>query len=133
MVETPVGMRCRECAQLRRLPQFDVGPTLLARSTAAGLAASVVSWLLVTYVAFLLFFASILVGVAVSAVMSPLARRRSNRLLEVAAVLDIVAGLIIALAIRTAGEGGVVLVPFGLTGLLVPILIASFVAVVRLR
>jgi hypothetical protein len=133
MVETPVGMRCRACAQLRRLPQFDVGPALLARSTAAGLAASVVSWLLVTYVAFLLFFASILVGVAVSAVMSPLARRRSNRLLEVAAVLDIVAGLIIALAIRTAGEGGVVLVPFGLTGLLVPILIASFVAVVRLR
>lgn len=39
VIETPVGLRCRECAQLRRLPVFQVSPLqyLLAMGTAVGL------------------------------------------------------------------------------------------------
>lgn len=36
MVQTPVGVRCRECAQLRRLPTFDVGATTYLRAVLAG-------------------------------------------------------------------------------------------------
>jgi hypothetical protein len=36
MVQTPVGVRCRECAGLRRLPTFDVRPGDLARAVGAG-------------------------------------------------------------------------------------------------
>ncbi len=36
MVQTPVGVRCRECAQLRRLPTFDVRATTYLRAVLAG-------------------------------------------------------------------------------------------------
>ena len=37
MVRTPVGARCRDCAQLRRLPTFDVAGTTLVRAVAVSL------------------------------------------------------------------------------------------------
>lgn len=41
MVQTPVGSRCPDCAQLRRLPTFDVRPRDYARAAAAALAVAV--------------------------------------------------------------------------------------------
>ncbi len=35
-IQTPVGARCRECAQLKPLPQFDVRPPQLARAALHG-------------------------------------------------------------------------------------------------
>jgi hypothetical protein len=133
MIQTPVGMRCRECAQLRRLPQFDVDIGLLARSAGGGLVASTLAWLLVSYVSFLSFFAAILVGFAVAAVMSPLAKRRTSRPLEVVAVSSIIAGLFIAYYVRFALFGGVPVSSLGTTRIVLPLVIASFFAVVRLR
>jgi apolipoprotein N-acyltransferase len=134
MVSTPVGMRCRECAQLRRLPQFDVDARLLAGSAAGGLAASTLVWLLITYVPYLSFFAAIAVGFAVAAAMSPLAKRRTSRPLEVAAVIAVAGGFFIAHFARFALLGGL---PFDLHGatisIVLPLALASFVAVVRLR
>jgi hypothetical protein len=133
MIQTPVGMRCRDCAQLRRLPQFDVVAPLLARSAAGGLAASTLAWLLVTYVSYLSFFAAILVGFAVAAAMSPLAKRRTSRPLEVVAVIAVIAGLFIAYFVRFALLGGLPMSRLGSTGIVVPLLLASFIAVVRLQ
>jgi len=41
LVQTPVGARCRDCANVRRLPTLDVSPVYLARGAAAALASGV--------------------------------------------------------------------------------------------
>lgn len=138
MVTTPVGMRCRDCAQLRRLPQFDVGTGLLLRAVPAGLVTSLLVWYLVAYIPFFRFFLGILVGVAVGEVMSRLARRRSNILLEASAVLVIVIGFFGAVALRDLGSGGTAIRDIATnTGLqlsvLLPLVLASIVAVIKLR
>lgn len=137
MVQTPVGVRCRSCAQVKRLPQFDVGPWLLARSGLAGLATSTAVWFVVASIAFLAFFLAILVGIAVAEVMSRLARRRVSRLLEVTAVVDVVVGLLIVASLRPGGLHVVLtnlaMQPRAVLGLIVPAAVASFVAVIKLR
>lgn len=133
MIQTPVGMRCRECAQLRRLPQFDVDAPTLVRSGGGGLVAATLAWLLVSFVSYLSFFAAMLVGFAVAAAMSPLAKRRTSRLLEFVAVSTVVAGLFIAYYARFALFGGPPLDRLGTTGIVIPLVLASFIAVVRLR
>jgi hypothetical protein len=137
-VPTPVGMRCRDCAQLRRLPQFDVGPSLLARSGLAGLLVSAAIWISVSFVPYLRFFLAILVGVAVGETMSRLARRRVSRALEVLAVVNVLLGLVTVEALRYGDRLPALLHvlsnnPSFLVGLAVPAFIASFVAVVKLR
>jgi hypothetical protein len=136
MVQTPVGVRCRSCARLKRLPQFDVGGMLLSRAALLGLLVSVAIWLPVSAVAFLSFFLAILVGAAVGETMSRMAKRRTSTVLEVAAVLDVVLGLLVAdfvlgrlpaLAVAALMEPGFVIT------LLLPAVIASFVAVLKLR
>ncbi|MEW6033846.1 MAG: hypothetical protein AB1603_03205 [Chloroflexota bacterium] len=50
MVETPVGMRCRECARLQKLPIFQVSWRYYLRAVGAGLGLAVafgVLWALV--------------------------------------------------------------------------------------
>jgi hypothetical protein len=138
MVQTPVGVRCRRCAQLRRLPQFDVDLTLLVRSALAGLLTSLVVWLVVSYLVVLRYFLSILVGAAVGEVMSRLARRRTSRALEAAAVLDVVAGLLAVEAFWQRDDLHGYVTSIGsdqstLLALVLPAVIASFVAVVKLR
>lgn len=132
LVQTPVGARCPPCAQLRRLPQFDLGLLLLGRSTGGGFVVSLVAWYLLSFVPFLRVFLAVVVGVAIGEVMTRLARRRTSAALEVAAVVAVVAGLLV---VETAlvgawwsgGDQGWVL------ALLVPAAIASFVAVIKLR
>jgi len=133
MVQTPVGMRCRDCAQLKQLPQFDVDAALLARAAAGGLAASTVAWLLITYVSYLSFFAAILVGFAVAAAMSPLAKRRTSRPLEVSAISCVICGYIIAHYARFVLLGGLPFERLDTVGSILPLALASFIAVVRLR
>lgn len=41
LIQTPVGARCRDCAQLRKLPMFDVRPLDYLRAIGGGLAAGV--------------------------------------------------------------------------------------------
>ncbi len=134
IVQTPVGARCRDCAQLRRLPQFDVGWSLLARSSAAALGISLLGWYLLSFVAFLRFFLAIVVGAAVGEAMSRLAKRRTNLTLEVAAVLVIVLGLAIVDTLRfddlwsSSGAGQAVILSDA-----IPVIVASFIAVIKLR
>jgi uncharacterized membrane protein YoaK (UPF0700 family) len=134
MVQTPVGVRCRTCAHLRRLPQFDVGPWLLLRSGLSGLGTSLVAWYIVSFFPFLRLFLSILVGVAVGEVMSRMARRRISRLLEVVAVIVIVAGIAIVYGVQFGLEGLPLASYRGaLLTLGISAVLGSAVAVVKLR
>lgn len=123
---------------MRKLPQYDIDVLLLARASAGGLIASILVWLLVSGLPFLRFFLSILVGFAVGEVMSRLSRRRSNLALEIAAVLVVVIGFLVVEIWRFAGSAGsfvsaLALAPSFLIATLIPVAIASFVAVVKLR
>lgn len=136
MIQTPVGMRCRPCAGLRKLPQYQVGPLLLGRSAVAGLVTSVLVWIMIGVVPYLRFFLAILVGFAVGEVMSRAARRRGNHVLEAMAVVDIIIGAVAAQAAygRLDVLSQVVTAqPSVALSLLLPVLIAGFVAIVKLR
>lgn len=137
MIQTPVGARCKQCAGLRRLPQYDVDAWLLLRAVGAGLLISLAAWFLLSYVVYLRFFLSILVGVAVGEGMSRLAKRRSNRLLESGAVAVVLAGLIIVESVRYGGISGLghalAYSPGAQVGIVLPGIVASLVAVVKLR
>src|SRR4051794_30384093 len=41
LIQTPVGSRCRQCAQLRRLPMFVLGPLDYLKAIGAALGVSV--------------------------------------------------------------------------------------------
>ncbi len=45
-IRHPVGLRCRECAQLRRLPTYDLSPRHYTLALAAGLPSAIVSVIL---------------------------------------------------------------------------------------
>ncbi len=45
-IRHPVGLRCRECAQLRRLPTYDLSPRHYVLALAAGLPSAIVGMIL---------------------------------------------------------------------------------------
>ncbi|GAC1326932.1 MAG: hypothetical protein NVS2B16_16270 [Chloroflexota bacterium] len=111
---------------------------LLVRATAGGLISSFLAWSIVSYVAYLRFFLSIFVGLAVAAVMSSLAKQRDNRALEIAAAANVVLGFfaaeIVVLQIPFADLlAGATSSPAFMLSLGIPIAIACTVAVVKLR
>lgn len=49
LIQTPVGSRCRDCAQLRRLPMFEVRPLHYLKGLGAGVLGGVAAgWVMVT-------------------------------------------------------------------------------------
>jgi uncharacterized membrane protein YoaK (UPF0700 family) len=138
IVQTPVGARCKDCAQLKKLPQYEVGFSLLAPSALAGLGASLVGWYLASFVPFLRFFVGIFVGVAISEAMSRFAKRRSNTVLETIAVIVTVIGFFVAELARRDGNVQRLLRAFDhgpnvIVFWLFPLAIAAVIAVIRLR
>jgi hypothetical protein len=138
MIQTPVGMRCRECAQLRRLPQFEVKTDLLARAIPAGLAVSCGAWYVTSFVPFLSFWLGFLVGIGVGDVMSRLAKRRSNIVLEAAAVGCVIAGFFVIVGLRHLDSARALVAsgnqnPAFQIWFLLPVVVACVMAVVRLR
>jgi hypothetical protein len=138
MIQTPVGMRCRECAQLRRLPQFEVKTDLLLRSVPVGLAVSCVGWYVTSFVPFFSFWLGFLVGIAVGEAMSRMAKRRTNVVLEAAAVSCVIIGFFAIFGLRhlaalqaltaSGSQNPTLQIWFFL-----PVVAASVMAVVRLR
>jgi hypothetical protein len=96
MVQSPVGARCRDCANLRRPVQYTVDSTLLVRAAGAALGVAVGVGLLWAYLlprlisvlGFFSFFAAIGFGWLVAEAMGRAAKRRRGtemRLIAVAA------------------------------------------------
>lgn len=93
MVMTPVGARCPDCAQLRRLPTFDVRPRHYAAALAAAVGVAVaigVAWSLLPIprgsAAFLL---GLLSGVAAGEAVSRVVNRKRSRGLKAIAALAV--------------------------------------------
>ncbi len=129
VIQTPVGGRCRECANLKKPPLFQVGPRRFAKATVYGLVAAAVGGFLWAQAGSLFGLSSLLllaVGYGVGEAVSRGADRRISR------ELAILAGVLTVLAV-VGGRAALVLarlpaslplpmrleaaVSFGVTGL----------------
>ncbi len=96
MVETPVGMRCRECAKVSRLPTFDVTGAYLARGIAAGLVSAILAGAAFVLLSNFLFLGSFMglvalgaVGYVVGEAISVSVNRRRGRTLKTVAAASV--------------------------------------------
>lgn len=123
LVQTPVGARCRECAQLRRLPTFDLRPALFLRAVGIGVLAAIVVggiWGSLPFAGFLGLFLGAIAGYLIGEVVSRGANRRRS------VYLKVVAALCVVLAYAVSEVGGL-LVMSGSPGLILPLLVRTFV------
>lgn len=95
MVQTPVGSRCPDCAQLRRLPTFDVRGKDYAKAAGAALAVAMVTgllWSLLPLRGWGTLVLALIVGLAAGEAISRVTnRKRSAGLKALAAATVIVA------------------------------------------
>ncbi|HEY8172051.1 MAG TPA: hypothetical protein VIH21_03105 [Dehalococcoidia bacterium] len=138
LIHTPVGARCRECAQIRRIPTYNMSAGTFARAAAAavtgGLAIGVAWWLFnpLTY-----FFFGVIMGLAVGYLTGELVSIATNRKAGPPLQATAIAGVLIAYVTRLAllfALSGWDFVDFrtDLVGL-IAVGIASVVAAGRLR
>ena len=141
LVHTPVGARCRTCANLRRLPQYNISPEFLARAAAAsaiagaalgGLWGFLLPWNIGLYFGVVIGLGlGYLIGEAVSIATN----RKSGTAFQVIAALGVILALLIRDAVLASGYKGIstsdLLRNDGLGYLVV--LFAIFVAGSRLR
>lgn len=100
LIQTPVGARCRDCAQLRKLPMFQVGPVDYLRAVGGGLAAGVGGGLALTFIQqlvplfgmlSLMFLAAL--GYAVGTAVAKSTRRKQGTGLGVIAAFAVPIGM----------------------------------------
>lgn len=109
LVQTPVGARCRECANVRRLPTYQIPTIHVLRGLGAALAVGALLGLLWRYLFpfnlgfFFGFFVALGLGYAVAESVSLATNRKRGPPLQVVAA----AGVIVAYLIRNllSGEG----------------------------
>jgi hypothetical protein len=96
LVQTPVGARCRDCANITRLPTFNVTPEFFARGMGAAIVSGAVVgglWALVVGDArvgiFFTLFIGLGIGWALSEAVSRAANRRRGLGLQICAVLGV--------------------------------------------
>lgn len=98
MIMTPVGARCRGCARLRKLPQFEVRPLDFLRGAIAGIGAATLGTILLQFVPGLGLFGFILtlgLGYLAGEATTAAARRKRGTPLAVVAALAVPLGLIL--------------------------------------
>lgn len=103
MVQTPVGARCRECANVRRIPTYNIGGETMARGIGAALTGGValgVAWWLFNPLTYIFF--GVLMGLAVGYALGELVSMATNRRAGPPLQAMAVAGVAIAYAIRLA-------------------------------
>lgn len=103
LIQTPVGARCRDCANVRTLPTVDVSLSYLARGIGAALVAGIVvgaAWGFISqgasFVGFFILFIGIGIGWAIGESVSAATNRRRATALQACAVL----GCLIAFLVR---------------------------------
>lgn len=128
-VRTPVGIRCRECAAVERLPTFQISPLIALRGFGAGMAAAVAASLLLGAIPILrgfLLWLSPVAGLAIGEAISLAANRKRGRALQVIAVAGVVLGTLLGNLLGNLLLGG-----YGIN--LFYVVLASVFAVIRLR
>jgi hypothetical protein len=105
LVHTPVGARCRECANVRRLPQYNLGISTYIRGASAslivGIALGLAWFYFFKYTAFTggLFIAAIIglgIGYVVGGAVAAATNRRAGPPLQIIAA----AGVVLAYFVR---------------------------------
>jgi len=138
LVQTPVGARCPDCAQLYRLPTFQVSTKYILRAMGSGLGMALVGGIVwgVIISSLDLFYLNLILAVGVGYVIGEVVSLSVNR--KRGTRLAIIAGLALPLSylVSIMPPWGSFLNPFSLTYLildLVSIAAGIFVAVSRLR
>jgi len=135
MVQTPVGARCRDCAQLRRPPMYTLDTVSILRvfGAALGVGAAVgLLWGLLVpgfgLLGFFLIFIGMFAGYGMANVVEWASGRKRGPLVQAAAV----AGIVLAYLVRNAVLSGSLFVVNDTWGLIF-VGIAAVVAWNRLR
>jgi hypothetical protein len=101
-VRTPVGIRCRECAQLRRLPMYKVGPQHYLLAALVALPASFVAGLVMQQLGWILaFFLGAAVGGLIAEVVYRVTHKRGAGmawLVSACILLGALPGVVVAVA-----------------------------------
>ena len=129
MVQHYVGIRCKECAQVRRLPTVEVAPRYYLLASLASVGLGIVGGLVLFFVneiglgffrSFLLVGIGYVIGEGVSAAVN---RKRGRS-------LQVIAGLGVVLSVVLSALGGVPLGALSIFGLLA-LAVAVYVAASR--
>lgn len=134
LVSTPVGARCRNCAQVRRLPTFQLSPLILTRGVVAGLVAGAlggVVWGLLSVIIFLGFFA-FFIAMGIGYVIGEAVSWATNRKRGPQLVGIVVAAVILAFVVRNFITFQLPLVGNDLWGM-IAVVLAAMVAIGRVR
>ena len=107
---TPVGARCRECARLKKLPMFEVGPLDYLRGLAGGVAAAAIGGILLQLMPGFGFFGLLLMlglGYVVGEATTRAARRKRGTGLAIVGALAVPLGIVVGRAglLLLAGGG----------------------------
>ena len=138
LVHTPVGARCPTCANVRRIPTYNMSSGVLLRAAGSAVGAGIVigiAWSLFNPVTAFFYgvVAGLAFGYAIGELVSIGTNRRAGPPLQAAAV----GGVVLAYVVRTAlllaiGGWGFRDLRVDLVGLIV-VTLAGFVAAGRLR
>ena len=105
LVHTPVGARCKECANVRRSPIYEVSAFYYVKAAGAGLGLALaggVVWALLRGVPFASIITSIIVGVAIGEGISRVTNRKRGMGLQVIAAVSVIASSFVGKAIQAA-------------------------------
>jgi hypothetical protein len=108
LVQTPVGARCRDCANVRTLPTFNVTPIFFARAQAAALASGLVVGAIWGFAipAFFGFYAIIFIGLGIGWAVSESISLATNRKRGLGLQISAVMGVALAFLVREAVSPG---------------------------
>jgi len=98
MVQTPVGARCPKCANLRKLPVFEVPATYYLRAVAAGLVSAGALgavWAFIPFAGFFVLIIGAALGFAVGEAISYSVNRKRGRGLQVIAGVSVLVAFIV--------------------------------------
>jgi hypothetical protein len=113
LVQTPVGARCPDCANLRNLPTFDVSGIFIARGLAAAVVSGVVVGAFWGYISggrgFGLGFLTIFVGIGIGWAISEAVSMATNRKRSSTLAFCAIQGVIIAFFVHNFVVGSALL------------------------
>lgn len=105
LVHTPVGARCKECANVRPDPIHQVSAPYYLRALAAGVGLAFgggIAWAVLRGVPFISFFISIGVGIAIGEGISRAVNRKGGRGVQIIAASSVVGSFILGKVFRAA-------------------------------
>ncbi len=141
LYHTPVGVRYRECANLKRLPQYNISAAYLARGFGAALVAGAILgtiWGVVIPFSFSFFFGLIVglgLGYGVGEAVSQATNRKVGLPLQALAVGGVIVAYLVRSAILASAFRGIDVVDILLNDMFGYIVVGlgAFIAVGRLR